>query len=71
MAHRLQATAGKVLYKLRKQTVEPVFGIVKEVLGFRRFSLRGHAKVSLEWTLVCTSNNLKRIFALKNLAAAA
>lgn len=71
MAHRLQTTAGKTLYRLRKQTVEPVFGIIKEVLGFRRFSLRGHAKVSLEWTLVCVSYNLKRLFTLKNLTAAA
>jgi transposase len=71
MAHRLKTAAGQTLYKLRKQTVEPVFGIIKEVLGFRRFSLRGHAKVSLEWTLVCVSYNLKRLFTLKNLAAAA
>jgi hypothetical protein len=40
-------------------------------MGFRRFSLRGHAKVSLEWTLVCVSYNLKRLFTLKNLATAA
>jgi len=71
MAHRLKTKIGRELYKLRKQTVEPVFGIIKEVMGFRRFSLRGHAKVSLEWTLVCVSYNLKRLFALKNLAAAA
>ena len=71
MAHRLKTTVGKTLYKLRKQTVEPVFGIIKEVMGFRRFSLRGHAKVSLEWTLVCVSYNLKRLFALKNLTTAA
>lgn len=45
----------KGLYKLRKQTVEPVFGIIKEVMGFRRFLLRGRAKVELEWTLVCVS----------------
>lgn len=70
MAHRLKTALGKELYKLRKQTVEPVFGIIKEVMGFRRFSLRGHAKVSLEWTLVCVSYNLKRLFSLKNLAAA-
>jgi transposase len=70
MAHRLKAAAGKALYKLRKQTVEPVFGIIKEVMGFRRFLLRGRAKVSLEWTLVCVSYNLKRLFALKNLALA-
>ena len=69
MAHRLQTPMGKSLYKLRKQTVEPVFGIIKEVMGFRRFRLRGRAKVSLEWTLVCLSYNLKRLFTLKNLAA--
>ncbi len=69
MAHRLQTKAGRELYKLRKQTVEPVFGIIKEVMGFRRFRLRGRAKVSLEWTLVCVSYNLKRLFALKNLVA--
>ena len=71
MAHRLKTKIGKELYKLRKQTVEPVFGIIKEVMGFRRFSLRGHAKVSLEWTLVCVSYNLKRLFSLKNLATTA
>ena len=71
MAHRLKTAAGKSLYKLRKQTVEPVFGIIKEVMGFRRFLLRGRAKVSLEWTLVCVSYNLKRLFALKKLALAA
>jgi transposase len=69
MAHRLKTAGGQALYKLRKQTVEPVFGIIKEVMGFRRFLLRGRAKVSLEWTLVCVSYNLKRIFALKSLAA--
>ena len=67
MAHRLRTAAGKALYKLRKQTVEPVFGIIKEVMGFRQFLLRGRAKVELEWTLVCVSYNLKRMFRLKNL----
>lgn len=71
MAHRLKAAAGRTLYKLRKQTVEPVFGISKEVMGFRRFSLCGHAKVSLEWLLVGVSYNFKRLFTLKNLAVAA
>ena len=71
MAYRLKTKIGQELYKLRKQTVEPVFGIIKEVMGFRRFSLRGHAKVSLEWTLVCVSYNLKRLFSLKNLATTA
>jgi transposase len=64
MAHRLETNAGKELYGLRKQTVEPVFGIIKEVLGFRRFLLRGLEKVNLEWTLVSTSYNLKRLFKL-------
>ncbi len=70
MAHRLQTEPGKSLYKLRQQTVEPVFGIIKEVMGFRRFRLRGRIKAELEWMLVCVSYNLKRMFALKNLAAA-
>jgi transposase len=70
MAHRLKTAVGQALYRLRKQTVEPVFGIIKEVMGFRRFLLRGRAKVSLEWTLVCLSYNLKRLFTLKHQAAA-
>ena len=70
MAHRLKTETGRALYKLRKQTVEPVFGIIKEVMGFRRFLLRGRAKVELEWTLVCVSYNLKRMFTLKNLVVA-
>jgi hypothetical protein len=45
-----------VLYKMRKQTVEPIFGIIKQAMRFRRFSLRWHAKVSLEWNLASTSN---------------
>lgn len=64
MAHRLATAEGKALYRLRKQTVEPVFGIIKEVLGFRRFMLRGMDKASLEWTLVSTAYNLKRLFGL-------
>lgn len=69
MAHRLKTLIGRELYRFRKQTVEPVFGIIKEVLGFRRFSLRGLDKASLEWTLVCVSYNLKRLFVLKTRAA--
>jgi len=70
MAHRLKTALGQALYRLRKQTVEPVFGIIKEVMGFRRFTLRGRAKVSLEWTLVCLSYNLRRLFTLRNQPAA-
>jgi hypothetical protein len=64
MAHRLNTPEGKALYKQRKQTVEPVFGIIKEVLGFRRFSMRGKEKAETEWSLVCLSYNLKKIFKL-------
>lgn len=64
MAHLLDTAGGKQLYGLRKQTVEPVFGIIKECIGFRRFLLRGKEKVNLEWTLVTTSYNLKRLFNL-------
>ena len=65
MAHRLRTKAGRALYKLRQQTVEPVFGIVKEAMGFRRFLLRGLAKVQLEWTLVCLAYNLRRLHRLQ------
>jgi transposase len=64
MHHRIQSSVGQRLYRLRKQTVEPVFGIIKEVLGFRRFLLRGWEKVSTEWTLVSVAWNLKRLAAL-------
>jgi hypothetical protein len=56
--------AGRARYKLRQQTVEPVFGIIKKALGFRRFLLRGLAKVSLEWTLVTLAYNLKHLYHL-------
>jgi len=61
MKWRLKSASGKALYKLRQQTVEPVFGIIKSVIGFRQFLLRGTEKVSLEWTLVCLGYNLRRL----------
>jgi len=64
MTHRLETAEGKRLYGLRKQTVEPVFGIIKQAIGFRHFQLRGTEKVSIEWTLMTTSYNLKRLFNL-------
>jgi len=64
MRHRLRTRAGKTLYKLRRQTVEPVFGIIKRVMGFGQFRLRGREKVSLEWTLICLAYNLKRLHRL-------
>lgn len=54
----------KEIYRKRKHTVEPVFGIIKEVLGFRRFSLRGEENTDKEWSLVCLAYNLKRMFNL-------
>jgi hypothetical protein len=65
MEHRLKTKAGKARYAQRKQTVEPVFGIIKGALGFRMFSLRGLSNVSLEWTLMSLSYNLKRLFHLR------
>ena len=65
MARRLKTKAGRAAYALRKQTVEPVFGIIKSVLGFRQFLLRGLDKVSGEWRLVCLAWNLKRMAALR------
>jgi hypothetical protein len=65
MKHRLKTKEGKAKYKLRQQTVEPVFGIIKSVLGFRQFLLRGLKKVGLEWQLVCVAYNLKRLHILR------
>src|SRR5712691_3404082 len=64
MAHRLVTPDGKKLYALRKQTPEPVFGIIKSVLGFRQFLLRGLDRVRGEWSLVTMAWNMKRLFAL-------
>ena len=61
MSQRTATADGRAIYKLRQQTVEPVFGIIKEAIGFRHFSLRGHEKASLEWNLVCLSYDIKRL----------
>ena len=65
MAHRLTTKAGRAAYALRKQTVEPVFGIIKSVMGFRQFSLRGLRKVTGEWHLVCLAWKVKRMAVLR------
>ncbi len=65
MAAKLQSAEGRALYRLRQQTVEPVFGIIKNVLGFTRFSLRGLDKVGGEWELVALAYNCKRLHRLK------
>ncbi len=64
MAHKLQTTIGQAIYRLRKCTVEPVIGLIKEVMGFRQFSLRGLAAAAGEWGLVCLAFNLKRLHTL-------
>jgi len=64
MQHRLRTPAGKAIYAKRKSTVETVFGIVKEVMGFRRFHLRGFDAAQGEWNLVCMAWNLKRMYTL-------
>lgn len=65
MKHRLKTRAGRAAYARRKQTVEPVFGIIKSVMGFRQFLLRGLDNVTNEWTLVCLAWNLKRMAVLR------
>ena len=65
MKHKLKTRTGRAAYALRKQTVEPVFGIIKSVMGFRQFLLRGLDKVKNEWTLVCLAWNLKRMAVLR------
>ena len=64
MAYKLQTQVGKAIYRLRKCTVEPVIGIIKEVLGFRQFSLRSLVAAAGEWCLVCLAFNLKRLHVL-------
>jgi Transposase DDE domain len=64
MAYKLKTVPGKAIYSARKCTVEPVIGIIKEVLGFRQFSLRGELAAAGEWCLVCLAFNLKRFHTL-------
>jgi hypothetical protein len=61
MRHRLKTAEGKAHYAKRKSTVEPVFGIIKHLIGFRSFMLRGLKAVQGEWTLLCIAFNLKRL----------
>lgn len=64
MAYKLATAVGKAIYRVRKCTVEPVIGMIKEVLGFRQFSLRGQEAAAGEWGLVCLAFNLKRFHTL-------
>ena len=65
MRHRLKTRDGRAVYAQRKSTVETVFGIIKQVQGFRQFLLRGLDSVAGEWSLVCIGWNLKRLHALQ------
>jgi hypothetical protein len=64
MVYKLRTAVGQAVYRLRKCTVEPVIGVIKEVLGFRQFSLRGEAAAAGEWRLVCLAFDLKRLHSL-------
>jgi transposase len=64
MTKKLKTKEGKEIYKKRKETVEPVFGIIKHVMGFRQFMLRGIEKVNTEWELVKVAYNFKRLYNL-------
>ena len=64
MAYKLQTEIGQAIYRLRTCTVEPVLGIIKDILGFRQFSLRGLQAAAGEWCLVCMAFNLKRLHTL-------
>ena len=65
MAHRLGTQTGRAMYRLRKQTVEPVFGIIKRVMGRRQMSMRGLDKARGEWPLVTMAWNIKRLHVLR------
>lgn len=61
MKAKVRTPEGDTIYRTRKGQVEPAFGIIKETLGFRQFSLRGRTKVTGEWALVCLTYNLRKI----------
>lgn len=64
MREKVRSTEGRKIYQKRKQSVEPVFGIIKSVLGFDQFLRRGFDAVNAEWNLVCTAYDLKRLWRL-------
>ncbi len=71
MRQKLKTSQGHAIYKMRKAIVEPVFGQIKEVRGFRRFSFRGKQKVAAEWLLICLTHNLLKLFRAKPALAGA
>jgi len=62
MRQKLRTPKGRAVYKMRKAVVEPVFGQIKEGRGFRRFLLRGLARVEAEWKMICATHNLLKLF---------
>src|SRR5450631_4809821 len=64
MRRKLKTKVGKAIYAARKAIVEPVFGQIKQARGFRQFLLRGLAKVQGEWSLVCTTHNILKLYRL-------
>ena len=62
MKRKLQTQAGRKIYAMRKAIVEPVFGQIKQVRGFRQFLLRGLEKVQMEWALVCLTHNILKLY---------
>jgi len=64
MRRKLKTKAGKVIYAARKTIVEPVFGQIKQARGFRQFLLRGITKVRAEWSLVCLTHNILKLYRL-------
>lgn len=65
MKQKMETEQGKKIYSLRKRSVEPVFGVIKNVMGFRQFLLRGLDKVTAEWKLVSIAYNMKRLYNIK------
>jgi transposase len=68
MKSRLSTPAGRKIYGQRKGKIEPVFGVIKQVMGFRQFLLRGVDAVRGEWSLVCSAFNLKRMHKLLSIS---
>lgn len=61
MKEKMELDENRAIYGLRKQTVEPVFGVMKQPMGFRHFLLRGKDKVTTEWQLLAVAYNCKRL----------
>jgi hypothetical protein len=62
MARKLHTKAGAAIYARRKAIVEPVIGQIKQARGFRQFLLRGFEKVQAEWSLICTTHNILKLY---------